>query len=99
MRPEGVKLFPSVVIPPLEECPVAQASNDYLSYTYLIPEVGYVYRYSEKRWENELFFAPLDGRGSELVCLGELVRMTPKHILDKMMPTYEKMAEGILNAT
>jgi hypothetical protein len=98
MRPALVEYYPSCAIEPFEDCPVAQATNDVLSYTYKIPGVGYVYRYSNNGgdWTTGPLYLKRDhyARGEE-VCIGKLVKRTPDEFLEKIMPTYMKMAEII----
>lgn len=98
MRPALVDYYPSCAIEPFEDCPVAQATNEVLTYTYKIPGVGYVYRYSNNGgdWtEGPLYLRRDRYAHAEEVCIGEIMRSTPKDILEKIMPTYMKMAEII----
>jgi hypothetical protein len=100
MRPDHVRVTKSVVIEPLEDCPVAEATNEYLSYTYKIPGLGYLFRYSygdnAKWFEHELMFASDNGERKHSICLGNLIEKTPDDILPRIMPTYLKMAEIVL---
>ena len=98
MRPLFTKYYPACVIEPFEECPVAQATNEILNYTYKIPGVGYVYRYGNNGggWtEGPLYFRRDRHADDEVACLGEIMRRTPNDILEEIMPTYIKMAKII----
>lgn len=98
MRSPHVKYYPNCAIEPFEECPVAQATNEILSYTYKIPGVGYVYRYSNNGgdWTDGPLYLRRDRYADyKEVCIGEIMSRTPNDILEKIMPTYMKMAKII----
>ncbi len=98
MRPEGVDSWnDSYIIPELEECLVARASNEVVRYSYEIPGVGHVYVNSARvSWTDQgLRFK--DKRGSRCIgiCLGSLWNKLAPKLQGEMRNTFSKMVEKI----